>query len=426
MTNNVIDLEVIENINILLFKKVIIYGTSKKAEELWEIIYRSNLSVIAVCDSFKKNIGKKFKTFTIQSFEVCCKNCNIEDVCIIICSSYVESIMEHCKNISKKLLTFITPFGFQWSYFLNRNNQILSCEFRKWYNEQWEQWSYIKTNEHINYMRQKYFTDLGDFFFKTPILIYQVGKVGSRTVYDSLSNLGNDVLHIHNFQPWFNCFKLDESKDIKEKLKKKIQEKEKIKIISLIRDPIERDISFIFQCMFDPNRWMYKNFSNDLQGSIIKYMDTVLCGTKDIMKLDDNLYKNNEEAKSGTLGFMLNWFAIELESIFGINVYEYDFDKKAGYTVIRKDNIECLIIKLEKLNQCLEYIKSFLDLEENIELYKSNVAEEKKYKYIYKKIKKQLKIPNDLIERYYNKKQLKHFYTNEEINYFKNKWKKFE
>ena len=177
---------------------------------------------------------------------------------------------------------------------------------------------------------------------------------------------------------------------------------EKIKIISLIREPIGRDLSMYFQ-----------------------FFDEYICS--DWIK--PNIYKNVIEVldlftKFGEYGFLFEWFVLEMEEAFGIDVYQYDFDKNRGYQIIEKDNIQLLLIKVEKLDDCEEAIGQFIGVN-NFKLVKANIGENKPYKFVYNELKRTIKIPEYIINFYYkDNKCMDHFYTKAEKEGFIKRWKK--
>ena len=77
------------------------------------------------------------------------------------------------------------------------------------------------------------------------------------------------------------------------------------------------------------------------------------------------------EKKTGNCGAVFEWFNVELKEPLGLDIYQYEFDKMRGYQIIEKDNIELLLIKLEKLDECSEVIGRFVG-KDNFSIVKSN------------------------------------------------------
>jgi glutamate mutase epsilon subunit len=121
---------------------------------------------------------------------------------------------------------------------------------------------------------------------------------------------------------------------------------------------------------------------------------------------------------------VFEWFDVELKAVFGIDVYDYPFDREKGYSIIEQDNVEVLVIKLEKINSLEQVIGDFVEVSD-FKLINSNVSDKKPYKYLYKNMREEIRIPREVVDRYYkNSPRMKHFYTEEEINMFYKKWEK--
>ena len=110
--------------------------------------------------------------------------------------------------------------------------------------------------------------------------------------------------------------------------------------------------------------------------------------------------------------------------MFGIDVFEYPFDKEKGYSIIKKDNIEVLLMKLEKLNGLEQIIGRFAGAP-HFKLINANIGEKKQYAYLYKDVKDTMKIPREVFDFYYKgNPRMDHFYSEEEKAAFLKKWEK--
>lgn len=181
-------------------------------------------------------------------------------------------------------------------------------------------------------MEYYYNNHLLDHLYRTPIFVFTPAKVGGSSIRESIMEHYNNrvpttfdyVPMLHDLVQGFNRNLLNTNfyKDAVfsctvEEIKKTIQlRKEKIKIITLFRDPIARNISIIFEAML--TLWIdtdepYKNFShwNDL----LNYW------------LEDKIKPES----------MIDWFDDQLNLVFNINILEHTFDAKAGYTIIEND-----------------------------------------------------------------------------------------
>jgi len=228
--------------------------------------------------------------------------------------------------------------------------------------------------------------------FKNPLFIYQMGKVGSKSILGSLENCGQkQVTHFHLFEL------LEEPK--KRFVTRYLQNsKRRINIISPIRDPIARNISSFFH-----------DFRGYFNG---KDIDKV--SLPELESIFYNDYKRHE--------FPLEWFDKEFAKYIHIDVYGYPFPQQEGFLTIREGRFRILIYKLELSDEKkVQVIKEFLGLRE-FELQLYNTASEKYYKDVYKKFVDNIQVQDSYLEKMYRSKFSEHFYNSQEIEELVEKW----
>lgn len=116
------------------------------------------------------------------------------------------------------------------------------------------------------------------------------------------------------------------------------------------------------------------------------------------------------------------WFDMEVRSLYGVDVFAEPFDPQRGYAIYRNDFADVLLIKLEKLNECVaEAVHDFLGIAD-FQLQESNVAEDKEYAAIYQAFRKQIALPDSYLDRMYNSRLAQRFYSPDEIAAFRSKW----
>lgn len=260
---------------------------------------------------------------------------------------------------------------------------------------------------------------------KDPLVVYQMGKVGSSSIVESLRllNLNKCVYHVHSLDLetlsklrkiyygddpyyWFKkylprSYHLFQSEYLYHQLKKR-QEQKQWQIVTLVRDPVARNVSSFFQTL-------------DLR--ISDFIEKYQAGMLTIAQLQQIFLEEFEEHE-----IPLIWLDKELKGVLGIDVYATPFPKAKGYQICRGESVEVLLIKLEMLNQCTqEAFKEFLGIE-NFILSQSNVADDKKYDKIYREFMQSLWLPDSYLDTMYNSKYIRHFYSNEEISRFRTKW----
>ena len=84
-------------------------------------------------------------------------------------------------------------------------------------------------------------------------------------------------------------------------------------------------------------------------------------------------------------------------------------------------NIRCLVIRMEDLAKSESVIADFLSLP-SFSLMPTNRAEKKAYSSAYSNFKEKVAIPEEYINKMYNSKYTRHFYSDSEITKFKQKW----
>ena len=238
------------------------------------------------------------------------------------------------------------------------------------------------------------------------IIIHTLGKVGSSTIYYELKKLSpwENIFHTHFLSDeWLNLRLKDGNHfEFNNRAAKKVfsyleqYPNNKKYFISLVRDPVSREISNFMQ-----------NPQDFIEGDILLNPIAVLK-----KKYLENL----------SYDYTLNWFDTEFLNYTGFNVYSQPFDKDKGFSIYEHNNLKIMIVKLEKLNECYsDAMKAFFDL--NLKLgVNSNLSSQKKISTVYSELKKSIKFTEDQLNTVYSHKYVTHFYTLEEIKTFKEKW----
>lgn len=245
-----------------------------------------------------------------------------------------------------------------------------------------------------------------------PILVYTAPKTGSSTVVKSLVKLElpNPIYKTHVLS--YSGMKDNENWEISRNpsgkasnlnvlsklLRKKIdQNKDKNihwKIITLVRDPIARIVSSLFQ-------------------GINKGRHPDLLDKKSQLKIEDTL--NLLQSMFGDFIRLSEndtcwWFDQELKQVFGIDVCRYPYDHEKGYIRICENRADVLVIRLEDLDRCLDNaISEFLGTNK-FEMVLANITKNKKVASEYTDIKKQIQIPDEVCSKIYASKYAQHFY----------------
>ncbi len=254
-----------------------------------------------------------------------------------------------------------------------------------------------------------------------PILVFQMGRVGSNSVEHSLRNayrslsLNVPVLHAHymsNYEEVEARAKQDlpdptlfirDLQLAKEMRKQLVEDPDApmLQVISLVRDIVARNVSTFFYALpeFIPD-WE-RGFKNNTLS--VEYLHEVF------------LSKKSYEMTA------LNWFDEQMKPVFDIDVYESPFPKDLGYNIYSSSKANLLVMRLENLNHCANHaIQHFLGLH-NFELSRVNTGEERKTGEL-QRLFKSRPLPLEYVQRMYNSKLSRHFYTDSELDAFTQYW----
>jgi hypothetical protein len=248
-------------------------------------------------------------------------------------------------------------------------------------------------------------------------LVYTCGKVGSQTIYSSLrfNLLESDVFHIHFLsKEWFSEIEALHSEDIVYiknigHLKRAIEvnrmltsPKKKVRIVSIVRDPVSKAISQLFQT---PHSF--------------GITEEELCS----LSLSDiqNLLVNDAKKQFFQ---PIRWFDCEFLKFTGIDVYQNVFDHKQKRQQVNSGRFEVLIVRTEDFGVeevLLKNLSQFVNKPIR-QLITSNETSSKNSGNLYKEVKAKFKLPTQLLDEIYSSKYCLHFYSQDEINSFKLRW----
>ena len=256
------------------------------------------------------------------------------------------------------------------------------------------------------------------------IFIWQMGKVGSSTIYRSLLPYSRpctwNVPSIQNNTYWPTCNNIIQTHSIKLLYDFLHCSDEEFVVVSLVRDLLARNISSIFQSMNDEEEWRNQQFI----ANIADFQEMTY------EQQEEKIYQQLLRLNTGTA--VTSWYDNFLKSHYYypeidkyfINIYSKPFDQENGYQVYESKikRVNMIILQLEKLNEHVEVLERFLGIE-NLELVSDNISTEKWYNKIYQKFKNRYKPTNYEIESIYNSRFMKYFYSPNQIQLFASRWK---
>lgn len=226
----------------------------------------------------------------------------------------------------------------------------------------------------------------------TPILIYQMGKVGSTSVYKSLLQYYQGVvIHTHGFSQDYD------NPDTRVLYDWVMSQKNEMKIVSLVREPVARNISSFFQ-----------NFERYV-GVPFEYSNYL------IEELGEIFLKNHNHE------IPLQWFDRHIKNKFGIDVYSSKFSEN-GVGEYRNKNIKLLVVRLESDDDVIvKAIQQFVGLNK-FKMINENIGDHKQYSGTYLEFKEKFKFPMEYISTMYESEYFKYFYSKEFAVSFAKRW----
>lgn len=216
-------------------------------------------------------------------------------------------------------------------------------------------------------------------------IIYQMGKVGSSTMKDSLENVhGKRVLHTHYHE------------DAKEYIEKWSQQFDSVVVITGFREPLARCISAYFQNLTNKKNHWFVGSKKEVMGKSIDWLisDFNAKVVPHIHKIIDPWLENYERA---------------------INCKLTEFTIANGCLKASFNNIHFYIYNLETLT---EFYQGIADDQffNKVSLANSNMGEDKWYSKIYRDFKSEYQINrNDYDRLYGNIDYVRRLYDEDEI-----------
>lgn len=260
---------------------------------------------------------------------------------------------------------------------------------------------------------------------KTPLLVYQMGKVGSSTITATLETLPltMPVFQIHSLTKasleaderfyfgsdsgllrpsgWPNTVHLFTSYYLQNELAR-MKHGSKWKVITLVREPVARNISGFFE---------------SIEYRIPRFYERLGQGELSLAELTSFFvehYDNHDVP--------LRWFDEEMKTALSIDVFAQPFRHDQGYEIFESAKADVLLIRLESLQHCYqEAFQRFLGLEE-VSLVNANDARDKAYYPTYQHFVQAATLPQSYLDRMYEARYTRHFYSPAEIESFKAKW----
>lgn len=364
-----------DNLNIYMqADKVIAWGASSAGAKLKEKLSFFNIEIDYWYDNNKSKWGTLYLGKPVISLEELKKLNEQEEILVQITSSYEDEIKIQLEELSINNYIGKTEANFILDLMRNRRKVKDWSIFRKEYlraRSEAEKAAFLK------YM-------VGNNISDELLIACMPMKTGDYTIVGTL-NANNCPIYNINHTPQVFDRKMIELMGIS-----------KVKIITAVRDPIAKSISKMYNFFGNlPSMcWLYDITCTDMQ-----------------LIYDKHCFEYQKDAET-----FFHLFGTHI-----VNILDFPFDKEKGYNIIQTGNIEIFIYQLEKLNTIAPNLFEWVGCP-NAELINDNIGEEQWYSESYKLAKQSLKFSKDFMDYCYESEYVKHFYSDEDINKFKQKW----
>jgi len=248
----------------------------------------------------------------------------------------------------------------------------------------------------------------------TPVLVYQMAKVGSSTVTWALREIdGLHVFQVHLLHPenlrrlraalrerGRRLARLQSDMDVRGAVfyKGLIKSGLKAKVITLVREPIGRNCSFYFQNL--DILWQTADAHERVEVSRLagEYLDRF-------------------DHRGG-----IKWFDREFKPVLGVDIYEHPFPHDKGYARVTDDRYDILVLRSD-LDDSLKKncIEEFLGIE-GLSLAPKNVGSRKPYAPVYREFLDALELPESYVDEMLDSKYTRHFFSPDEIAALRARW----
>lgn len=243
-----------------------------------------------------------------------------------------------------------------------------------------------------------------------PVLVYQMGKVGSTSVTAALSNgLGPErVAQVHFLSERFERRARGQARYERQLAQRRRvldllngEPSRRALFVTMVRDPVTRAVSDFFE-----NPGIYLDPSDRL-------------ATASLDAMHDAFATRAPRA----FAYPAQWFDGEFRAFTGVNVLELPFDPALGYAVSRHDAFDLLILRTESMDHAFEPgMHRLLRDSPSFPVGRANAAEHKGPAGLRSRFVAGLTIDAGALEAAYANDFMRHFYAKDEIDRMRLRW----
>lgn len=265
----------------------------------------------------------------------------------------------------------------------------------------------LHSTSSLSNLKKLYRTIRPRYGIRSPIIVYQMGKVGSSALYAGLRALSLSV-------PVYQCHMLNNLDEIEASVRKmyrtsppvlpeiergralrrEIEQKQGTEwfLLSMVREPVARNVSAFFQ-----------NLPDLIPGA----MDRPSNDPLDIGWVRDEFIHHYDHSAPA------EWFDSQLRDVFDIDVFASPFPIARGYETYKGPNARLLVLRYDNLKECIApALSEFLGLKE-FTLPRVNVTDDKQFRDLYRRFLA-TPLPADYVRQMYGTSYARHFWTDAE------------
>lgn len=251
---------------------------------------------------------------------------------------------------------------------------------------------------------------------RRPILVYQMGKVASQSVARSLDVNGVFNYQLHhlsspamaqaeqvygdNWDPRRGgATHLWRSQWVRRQIARHPQDR--WKIITIVRDPVARNVSSFFQVA-------------DIQLGLDLSRVSPIEAADQLGHVFLHRYRDHDVP--------LRWLDEELRAVFDVDVYSCPFSRTQGFARYSSERADVLLLRYDDLTEVFDLaVSEFLAVPATLAVT-VNTAATKSYADVYAATKHELVLPADYLNRMYDSSYARHFWDSPEIAAMRSRW----
>lgn len=241
------------------------------------------------------------------------------------------------------------------------------------------------------------------------VLVYQMGKVASTSVFHSLLDLpGCQAYHVHRMAP-DNIARMRQAyldrgmPPLDDRLGRQLYQRlvlpgRPASVISLVREPISRNISAFFQGLdgYAGQRDAHRHLDTDalIDCFFSRYLHSI----------------------------PVEWFDREMKASLGIDVFDSPFPRAQGHQQLASGPYRLLLMRHDLDDEVKERaVAEFLG-RDDFRLRRVNEASAKGYAEAYRAFRERIRVPAEYADGLLGSRYARHFYDAEALAAFRRRW----